>query len=367
MVEGDRITPQLTLERLLGKPGTSRIWVARDENLGKDVAVKVLDKPLPRHSPQFHRFQREAEVVAHIKSAHVVHVWAHGTTASGVPFLEMELLEGEDLARRIERDGPMSLHDVAKLVSQLSRGLGKAHTLGLVHRNVKPSNIFLVPVDGSFDAKVLDIGLSSGFEPAMGGRIPTGSKAEMAPPAHASPEQIFGVKEVDFRADLWAIAIVAYEALTGRTPFRAENIEAFSKVLEEGTFDPPSRIVPSIPASVDAWFAKALQRDPSARFGGAKDLADAFARAAGIDPHERLNRPSFAPPVAGGRVALHSVPDLGVGRISVTGLSAKDVAPEGVTVIAASPKSRSSSSVLMAVLVMIGLGTVIAGLMLMHR
>lgn len=367
MVEGDRITPNLTLSRLLGRRGASRVWVARDEKLGKDVAVKILDKPLPRHSPLFHRFQREAEVAAHLKSAHVAHVLGHGTTAAGIPFLEMELLEGEDLANRIEREGPMSLPDVTRLVSQVARGLGKAHILGLVHRNLKPSNVFLESVDGSFEAKVLDLGLSTGFEVTVGGRIPTGATVELAPPEYASPEQVFGVKEVDFRADLWATTIVAYKALTGRTPFRAENVAAFSKVLEVGEFDPPSRFVPSIPAAVDAWFAKALQRDPTARFGGAKELAETFARAAGIDAHERLTRSSIVPAGPNQRPSVRPMPLGSNDRISGIGLSAKEMAANGVTVIEARRTVRSSSTIMMAIFVMIGLGTMIAGLMLMHR
>jgi eukaryotic-like serine/threonine-protein kinase len=296
MVEGDQITPNLRLVRPLGRNGSSHVWSAHDSRMSRDVAVKVLDKPLARHSPQLHRFQREAEVAGHLKSAHVAHVLGHGVSTTGLPYLEMELLEGEDLASRLARGGPMSLHDVARLVSQLARGLGKAHMMGLVHRNLKPTNIFLAADadggDGSFAVKVLDVGLSNGSDlTATGMRAPTGASADSMLPEFASPEQVFGVKEVDFRADLWAIAVVAYYALTGRKPFHASKPDEFVKAIEKGEFEAPSKSVPSLPPAVDAWFVKALQRDPAARFGGAKDLADEFARAAGIDAHERLTRP----------------------------------------------------------------------------
>lgn len=364
MVEGDEITPNLRLVRPLGRGASSHVWSAHDSKAGRDVVVKVLGKPLARHSPQFHRFQREAEVAGHIKSAHVAQVLGHGVSTAGLPYLEMELLEGENLATRLAREGQMSLLDVARLVSQLARGLGKAHMMGLVHRNLKPTNVFLATAseaDGSFEVKVLDVGLSSGLDLAVGGRIPTEAPADMAPPEYASPEQVFGVKEVDFRSDLWAIAVVAYHALTGRPPFRAPTADAFARAIEDGAFDPPSRIVHSVPAAVDAWFVKALQRDPAARFGGARELADEFARAAGIDTHERLTRPSLQPPMT----TTQRFARPGTDTLSrAAGIAAKDALATSQT---RRKDSLSSSVVLIALLAIVGLGTVIAGLTLLHR
>ncbi|MBK9263705.1 MAG: serine/threonine protein kinase [Polyangiaceae bacterium] len=360
MVEGELLTPNLRLVRPLGRAG-SHVWVAHFSTLDREVAVKALDRPLARHSPQLHRFQREAEVAGHIKSAHVAQVLEHGVTATGLPYLVMELLEGEDLASRLKREGPMSLAEVGRLVFQVARGLGKAHLLGLVHRNLTPANVFLANApDGGFDVKVLDVGLSSSSDLAMGGRVPTGAPADLAPPEYASPEQVFGVKDVDFRADLWAIAIVAYRALTGCTPFRATNPDAFAKAIDKAAFEPPSTIVPTLPPAIDAWFVKALQRDPAARFGGAKELADEFGRAAGIEHPDRLVRASFLPPmsVKPGRGALTSA-----AMLSGTG----SATTEAVTVIGANRKNRTSSALLIAILAVIGIGTVIAGLSLMNH
>ncbi len=368
MVEGDQITPNLRLIRPLGRVGSSQVWQAHDSQLDRQVAVKVLDRAIARHSPQLHRFQREAEVAVHLKSAHVAHVLSHGVSAAGLPYLAMELLEGEDLATRVTRDGPLSLHEVARIVSQLARGLGKAHMLGLVHRNLKPTNVLLAPtLDGPFEVKVLDVGLSSRSELALGGRIPTGAPADLAPPEFASPEQVFGVKDVDFRADLWAIAIVAYYALTGRTPFRATNAEIFAKAIEQGAFEAPSTLVPSLPPAVDAWFVKALQRDPAARFGGAKALADEFARAAGIDAHERLARGSLIPPVAMPSLPIRSYADEGPARISVTGLTAGMSPKDAVTVLGPKQTGRVTSLLLIALIAIVGIASVVFGLTLMHR
>jgi serine/threonine protein kinase len=335
MVEGEQLTPNLLLVRPLGRANTSQVWLAHHSKLGIQVAVKVLDRPLARLSPQLHRFQREAEMAGHIKSSHVARVLEHGVSAAGLPYLVMELLEGEDMASRLTRDGPMSLAEVGRLVTQIARGLGKAHPLGLVHRNLTPANVFLAnAADRSFDVKVLDVGLSSRSD-FSGGRV----FADMAAPEFASPEQIFGVKDVDFRADLWAIAIVGYYALTGRTPFRANTLDALTKAIEKGVFDPPSTIVSSVPSAVDAWFVKALQRDPAARFGGAKEMADEFARAAGIDNYERLALPSY----------IDLVPN------------------ERVRVIGAKSKKRTGSALVIAIIALVGLGTVLAGLSLLQQ
>jgi serine/threonine-protein kinase len=368
MVEGDQITPTLRLIRPLGRVESSHVWQAHDSKLDQDVAVKVLGKALARHSPQLHRFQREAEVAAHIKSAHIAHVLSHGVTTSGLPFLTMELLEGEDLATHLQRKSPMSLPHVARLVSQLSRALGKAHLLGLVHRNLKPTNVLLVETsDGPFDVKVLDVGLSSGAEFAMNNRTSMAEVEQLLPLEFASPEQVFGVKEVDYRADLWAIAIIAYHALTGRMPFHGASPDAFAKAVDHGSFALPSTVHSSLPAAIDAWFVKALQRDPASRFGGAKELADEFMRAAGIDFHERLARASMFPSASVQQALTRAGNDASSPRLPLASLTAERTSKDTITVIGANQSGRSTSALLITFMAIIGIGTVIVGLTLLQR
>ncbi len=362
MVQGEQLTPNLRLTRQLGREGTSHVWQAHHSGLARDVAVKLLGRSLARNSPQLHRFQREAEVAGNIKSPFIAQVLEGGVSSSGVPFLVTELLEGEDLASRITRDGPMSLAEVTRLVAQLVQGLGKAHLLGLVHRNLTPANIFLTTAaDGTLDIKVLDVGLSNRSDAAPTGRIPTGAPTDIALPEYSSPEQLFGVKDVDFRADLWSIAVVAYYALTGRVPFRQKNLDGFAKAIETGDFELPSSIVSSLPAAVDGWFVKALQRDPAARFGGARELGEEFSRAAGVDYFERFVRPSVFPAAPGpsSRSSLVSLPDHDIpARNSVSG-------KQPVTVIGANRKSGTSSALLIAIIAVIGIASMWAGLSLL--
>lgn len=361
MQEGDQITPNLTLIRWLGRPD-SRVWLARDAKLDQDVAVKVLGKALASHTSQFHRFLRESAIAAQIKNAHVAQILAQGTSAKGVPYLEMELLAGEDLGRRLARDGTLPIADVVRLISQLAQGLGKAHMLGLVHRNLKPGNIFLSPAaEGPFAAKVLDLGLSSGSDLLTASRAPVGAPMQILLPEYASPEQVFGVKDVDFRTDLWAVAVIAYHALTGRVPFPGPNPEAFFKAIERGIFDPPSQIVPSLPPSVDVWFGKAFQRDPAARFGGVKELADEFVRAARGDSPERTTTPSGLPSIAGQRAAIRS------GEFPAPRMPAASIVPEDdISIVGVRPNVRSSSAVVVALMAIVGIGTILAGLSLLN-
>ncbi|MRG90737.1 serine/threonine-protein kinase [Polyangium spumosum] len=383
MLEGDQITPKMRLSRHLGTEGKSQVWVAEHVGLGKEVAVKLMGRALSRNSSPLHRFQREADVAARqIKSPHVAQVLEHGLTRNGMPYLVMELYDGEDLGARLQKSGPMSPKEAARLVSQLAKGLGKAHLLGLVHRNLKPSNVFLTENEnGEFDAKVLDLGLSVRAGISSMGRT-TSDATTMISPEFMSPEQIFGQKDVDFRSDLWALAVLAYYALSGRAPFSGQNLEAFGNAIEEGRFEPITTLVPGLPSTVDAFFTKALQRDPTARFTGAKELADEFERALGVEGEERTSRTSF-PLVAQRGSSPGSRP---LGASSGTGStrrpklgSLKEISdrippeireaamapPEVLPVTVRPAEPRQGSALVIVLLALLGIGTIVAGLSLL--
>jgi eukaryotic-like serine/threonine-protein kinase len=380
MVEGDQITPKMRLSRQLGQEGKSQVWVAEHVGLGKDVAVKLMGRALSRNSSPLHRFQREADVVARqIKSPHVAQILEHGLTRNGMPYLVMELLEGEDLGSRIARNGPMSPKETSRLVTQIGKGLAKAHLLGLVHRNLKPGNVFLTECEnGDLDAKVLDLGLSVRAGVSSMGRT-TSDATHMISPEFMSPEQIFGQKDVDFRADLWALAVLAYYALTGRAPFSGANLETFGIAIEEGRYEPVTSLVPGLPSAVDSFFAKAFQRDPTARYSATKELADEFERALGVEGEERTSRTSF-PLVTQRSSSPGSRP---LGTSSNTGSmrrpklsSMKEISdripaevraaalgpPEAMPVTVRPEQPKKSSAFLIVLLAILGIGTIVAGL-----
>ncbi len=256
------------------------VWVAEHLTLRTQVAVKFVSLGLAGDASVLERFRREATTVAKMKNPHVVQVFDHGVTLEGSSYIVMELLEGEDLGDAILRRGPLPVPDVVRVVAQTSKALGKAHTLELVHRDIKPENLFLTDLDGEIFVKVLDFGIAKETSAKSEARSMTSTGSMIGTPYYMSPEQVLSAKLVSSNADLWSLAVVAYHALTGRVPFDAETVAGVFIAIERGVFDPPSVRNPALVPSLDAWFKKALSRDPSLRFGSARELAASFEEAA---------------------------------------------------------------------------------------
>ncbi|WP_437949390.1 protein kinase domain-containing protein [Sorangium sp. So ce296] len=255
------------------------VWVADHLSLGSQVAVKFMAPEIAQSAAFAERFRREAMTAAQLKSPHVAQVFDRGVTEAGVPYIVMELLEGEDLKSRIHRLGPMSLHELACIVRQVARALGRAHQLGIVHRDIKPENIFLTDLEGEGElfVKVLDFGVAK--QPVSCDQDMTSTGSSFGTPLYMSPEQLLSAKHVDFRADLWALGVVGYYAITGRVPFAGETLGALSVAIHAGVFTLPSVMRREVPHAFDAWVTRALQRDPAARFGSAREMAGALDQA----------------------------------------------------------------------------------------
>jgi eukaryotic-like serine/threonine-protein kinase len=276
MIDPDDLPQNLKLLALLGQGGMGSVWIAKHLGLQTRVAVKFLSADIGGSKEVAVRFQREAVAAAQIQSPHVVQVFDHGLSKSGVPYIVMELLDGEDLEHRIARDGPMTPQQVSTIMTQVARALSRAHDRGIIHRDIKPENVFLLSGYDDLFVKVLDFGIAKRVT-LEAGLTATGTM--IGTPAYASPEQIQSAKDVDFGTDLWSVAVTAYEALTGRLPFEAPNLVHLVLAVQKGDFLPPSRHRPELPPSVDAWFERALARNPKARFRSATELAETFARA----------------------------------------------------------------------------------------
>src|SRR5262249_35962901 len=198
--------------------------VGAAERLALDtlVAVKLMTRDRVRRSDLMVRFQREAQAAARLRSPHVTQVLDYGVTPEGEPYIVMELLEGETLQQRLQRVGHLPFDHVVPLVEQTAKALSRAHQMGIVHRDIKPDNLFLIDVEGDPFVKVLDFGIAKQPQAGVPGVTSTG--AVLGTPLYMSPEQFDAAKDVDHRADLWALAIVAYQALTGRPPFESDTI-----------------------------------------------------------------------------------------------------------------------------------------------
>jgi eukaryotic-like serine/threonine-protein kinase len=298
---GEIIAGRYELEREIGSGGMGAVWKARHMTLGTPVAIKLIKAEAARHGSARGRFAREAVLAAKIKSAHSVKVIDHGEH-EGLPFIAMEYLEGESLRHRIDRLGPLSLVETARVVRHVARALSQAHELGLVHRDIKPENLFLTRADDEEVIKVLDFGVVKVTdELSRDGVDPTKTGAMVGTPFYVSPEQARGLKTVDFRADLWSLGVVAFECLTGRRPFTAPALGPLIAKIMQGEIPKVSRVAPeaNFAPEIDMWLANALCRDPARRFGSAREMAEAFSIASGVGesvPLESAASARWVPP-----------------------------------------------------------------------
>ena len=214
LAEDTVIAQKFRLVRELGRGGMGSVWLAQHTELGTPCAVKFIDNAAATSPEMRERFAREARAAAQLRSPHVVQIFDHGIF-EGIPYIAMELLEGEDLGKRLGRVGRMRPEEVVAILAPVARALGKAHTLGIVHRDLKPENIFLVRDDERELVKILDFGIAKVNTNALEREASTRTGALLGTPYYMSPEQAQGTKKVDHRSDVWSVGVIALEALTG--------------------------------------------------------------------------------------------------------------------------------------------------------
>jgi serine/threonine protein kinase len=278
LAAGTQVNPNVRLLRELGAGAMGEVWVADHLTLRTEVAVKFISAELAKEQPEIvKRFEREAAVAAQIKSPHVVQTFDRGVMDDGTPYIVMELMDGTSLCERLEEDGALTLVDTAQVVVHVARALRKAHELGVTHRDIKPDNIFVTTSDEGLFCKVLDFGIAKQAKlPQLEGLTSPGML--VGTPEFMSPEQFLTTEDVDFKADIWALAVTAYQCLTVQFPFPAKTLGALCAQLMKGTFPPPSEYRDDLPPEVDRFFARALAKEPSERFPSAREFAHAFVQ-----------------------------------------------------------------------------------------
>jgi serine/threonine protein kinase len=287
LVAGAHVTPGLRLVRLLAEGGMGHVWVADHLALDIQVAVKFVRSNVVRQDPTLlDRFHREAQAATRIKSPHVVQIFDHGSTADGLAYIVMELLEGETLAARLSTLGPFGVADALSVAEQTAGVLEKAHSLGIVHRDIKPENLFLTDVGQQPFLKVLDFGLAKFKVPGSAELTMTG--ALLGTPAYMSPEQLRNSKYTTELGDLWALAVTLYKVLSGRLPFEAATPAGVAVAVCTLDFVPISQYRAGLPAGLSPWFARALAKDPHQRFADAHEFVLAFADALGVTTAQTL-------------------------------------------------------------------------------
>jgi serine/threonine-protein kinase len=279
ITQGSVVAGKYRLHRPLGQGGMGAVWVARHVRRETNVAVKLLHTNPSTAGDVRPRFEREARASAMLQSPHVAQIHEYGVD-EGVPYVVMELLDGEDLGARLEREGRLSLPAAAAILTQTCRALHRAHEAGVVHRGLEPSDLFLTRHDDGEMVKVLDFGIAWAMKSELSGAA-AGAEMPADLPHYMSPEQVEGARSVDFRSDLWSLAVILFRALTGRLPFPGDEAAQVVNRIRVDPIPVPSHLAPELGPEVDRFFARALSRDPRRRFQSARALGEAFGAIAG--------------------------------------------------------------------------------------
>jgi eukaryotic-like serine/threonine-protein kinase len=268
------------------------VWRAEHLALEVHVAIKFMQPNADADVDVPRRFLREARIGSALNSRHVAQVLDFGVER-GRPYMVMELLHGESLARRLRRAGPLSPQQTADVFVPLAQALQRVHELGVVHRDIKPDNVFIVQVGGREHPKLLDFGVAKVQKQQFDVRVSrdTAEGERVGTPHYMSPEQARGATSVDHRTDIWALGVMAFECLLGYPPFVASGLGDLLLLICAQPLPVPSAFG-AVPVGFDAWFARACARAPEARFSS---VLEAAYQLRVLCAHGRLEGPQ--PPV----------------------------------------------------------------------
>jgi serine/threonine-protein kinase len=282
---GSLVANKYRIEALLDSGGMGAVFVAHHQQLHSQIAIKCLLPELANNGDFRHRFRREARSAFLVRHPHVVSVHDVGVH-QGLPFLAMEFLEGESLERILERGVPPLAHALRWLIGSM-RGVDAAHRRGIIHRDVKPENIFIVfnAVHPEGHAKMLDFGVSKTTDELLGMSTLTSIGEVIGTPHYMSFEQMSSASEVDVRTDIYSFGVLLYKALTGRLPFDSDNLPGLAVAMATQRPAPPSELRADLPEELDAIVMKAMAFERQHRYAELRELIDAlieFAPRAGL-------------------------------------------------------------------------------------
>jgi serine/threonine-protein kinase len=279
------------------------VWAARHTVTNKEVALKMLKPEQAADEHLRERFVREAKAACAVSHPNIVDVHDVLELDDGSAIMVMDLLEGETLGQKLDREGLLGLGEFARILLPVVSAVGTAHAAGVVHRDLKPDNIFLVKEqEGTTTVKVLDFGIAKVLateDGAQTGNL-TGTGAMLGTPYYMSPEQIFGERDIDHRADIWALGVIFYECLSGKRPTQADNIGQILKIISKNAIKPLDVVLPTLPKDLTDLVARMLSPDRDARPQSLMEVKGALARYADVAVR------SFADPARASRKSLPS-------------------------------------------------------------
>ncbi len=260
------------IRRLLGAGGMGAVFEAHHTEIGKRVAIKVLAAELAAAPGARTRFLREAQLTSKINHPNIVDVNDMGNE-DGRAFIVMEFLDGEDLAQRLERTGPMPVDELVDIMLPVCSAVAEAHRVGITHRDLKPQNIFLATGPRGLEPKVLDFGISKGNDTKASALTGTGM---IGTPFYFAPEQILDARTAGPASDQYALGVILYECLTGRRPYEAENLFLVFQAIVDANAPPVGHLRPDLPVPLQEIVGRAMHKAPTARFASASEMGRAL-------------------------------------------------------------------------------------------
>lgn len=292
---GSVLEGKYRLVSLLAFGSMGSVWRAEHLALDAPVAIKLMQPGADSDADVRRRFLREARIATAVRSPHAVQVLDYGVE-SDVPYIVMELLRGESLARRLRRVGRLSPVETSAILVPLAHALRRAHALGVVHRDIKPENVFIAQEGERELTKLLDFGVAKARERQFGVSVSreTAEGELVGTPHYMSPEQARGAITVDHRTDVWALGVIAFECLLGYPPFVASGLASLVMQICAQPLPVPSAHA-AVPLGFDAWFARACARAPADRFA---TVVEAMRQLDGVCADGRLT--TLTTPTPGG-------------------------------------------------------------------
>ncbi len=285
------------LEHVLGHGAMGIVHAARQTSTGRPVAIKLLtQRAREARASALQRFEREASMAGKLASPHIVEVIELGRNHEGDPFIVMERLEGEDLKMLLDRVGPLVPDTALRITAQVCLGLDVAHRAGIVHRDMKPANLFLArSPDGGIVVKIVDFGIAkirAGHPESIprGEAYATTKGRVMGSPYFLSPEQLHGKADIDERGDIFSLGVTLFMMLVGKTPFA--NMKSFVKFLLHASSIPPGPVheaAPWVPAKASVIVERATRIERDKRYSSARAMYDAILKVSGKDTALRLD------------------------------------------------------------------------------
>ena len=270
---GDILAGKYRVERILGIGGMGMVVAVTNLELEQRLALKLMRSDTAASAQAKERFLSEARAAVRLRGEHVCRVFDTGKLDGGEPYIAMEMLEGEDFSRLLSKRAPMAVSDAVSYVMQALEGVAEAHANGIIHRDLKPGNLFVaIDNDGSPLVKVLDFGISKS---SAGGITQTGDV--MGSPSYMAPEQMISAKDVDVRADIWALGVILYQATSRRLPYEQESLPALVAALATEEPTPLDQVAPTLPPDFVRVVMRCLAKQRDDRTADVGELATLLA------------------------------------------------------------------------------------------